>query len=126
MYASPVQQGSVTRRGAAWAEVARLDLPLIAAAVGLLAVSVYTLAMATQDDFPGSPLYYVVRQGLYGVVGLLLALAVSRLDIARLREHSRAIYVAMIVSIVLVFLVGAAARGSKRWIDLPFFKFQPS
>ena len=126
MYASPVQKASVTRRGAAWEELARLDLPMLAAAAGLIAVSVYVLAMATQDDIPGSPLYYVVRQAIYGVVGLALALAVSRVDISRLREHNRAIYAGMIASIVLVFLIGAAAKGSKRWIDFPFFKFQPS
>jgi rod shape determining protein RodA len=126
MYASPVQQGSVGRRAAPWAGIDRLDLPLIAAAAGLMAVSVYTLTMATQDDIPGSPLYYVVRQAVYAVVGLVIMVAVARFDISRLREHSRAIYAGMIVSIVLVFLVGVAARGSKRWIDLPFFKFQPS
>ena len=126
MYASPVQQGSVARRGAACAELGRLDLPLLAAAIGLMAVSVYTLAMATQDDIPGSPLYYVIRQAVYAVLGLAIMIAVARFDISRLREHSRAIYVGMIVSIALVFLVGVAAKGSKRWIDLPFFKFQPS
>ena len=100
MYASPVQQGSVGRRAAPWAGIDRLDLPLIAAAAGLMAVSVYTLTMATQDDIPGSPLYYVVRQAIYAVVGLAIALAVSRLDIGRLREHSRAIYATMLASIV--------------------------
>ena len=64
MYASPVQKASVSRRGAAWAELARLDLPLLAAALGLMAASIYTLAMATQDDIPGSPLYYVIRQAI--------------------------------------------------------------
>src|SRR5262249_43501701 len=32
----------------------------------------------------------------------------------------------MIVSILLVFLVGTAVRGSDRWIELPDFRFQPS
>jgi rod shape determining protein RodA len=126
MYASPVQKGSVGRRGPAWAQLASLDLPLLAAAIGLIAVSVFTLDMATQDDIPGSPLYYVIRQTIYGVIGVAIAIAVSRVDIGRLREHSRAIYIAMITSIALVFLIGVAAKGSKRWIDFPFFKFQPS
>ena len=126
MYPSPVQQGSVGRRAASWAAIERVDLPLIAAAMGLMAVSVYTLTMATQDDIPGSPLYYVIRQAVYAVLGLAIMIAIARFDISRLREHSRAMYVGMIVSIALVFLVGVAAKGSKRWIDFPFFKFQPS
>jgi len=32
----------------------------------------------------------------------------------------------MIGSILLVFLFGTAARGSNRWIELPYFRFQPS
>jgi len=126
MYASPVQEGSVGRRGPAWAQLARLDVPLVAATVGLVAVSVYTLTMATQDDIPGSPLYYVIRQVISAVFGMAIMLAVARLDVSRLREHSRALYAGMIVSIVLVFVIGAAARGSKRWIELGVIKFQPS
>lgn len=124
MYASPVQQaGDVhpPRPGPAG-----LDLVLLAAAVGLIVMSVYTLTMATQDDIPGSPLFYVVRQAIYGVLGVGLMLAVARFDISRLREHQRIIYLGMLVLIALVFLFGVAARGSKRWIELPFFRFQPS
>ncbi|MBA3421921.1 MAG: rod shape-determining protein RodA [Thermoleophilaceae bacterium] len=125
MYASPVKQaGSDVRPPRAG--LAGLDLVLLAAALGLVAVSVYTLTMATQDDVPGSPLYYVVRQAIYGVVGVGLMLAVARLDISRLREHQRVIYVTMVGLIALVFVFGVAARGSKRWIELPFFRFQPS
>ena len=32
----------------------------------------------------------------------------------------------MIGSILLVLALGGATRGSKRWIDFPFFRFQPS
>jgi rod shape determining protein RodA len=126
MYASPVKQASGEARGARAGSLGGLDLGLLAAALGLIAVSVYILTMATQDDVPGSPLFYVVRQAIYGVIGIGLMLGVARLDISRLREHQRAIYAAMIGSILLVLLIGVAARGSRRWIELPFFRFQPS
>nr|MBA3371755.1 rod shape-determining protein RodA [Thermoleophilaceae bacterium] len=126
MYASPVKPASSEARGARAGLLGGLDLGLLAAALGLIAVSVYILTMATQDDVPGSPLYYVVRQAIYGVVGVGLMLGASRLDVSRLREHQRAIYAAMIGSILLVLLIGVAARGSRRWIELPFFRFQPS
>ena len=126
MYASPVKQASVDARGGRPGLIGGLDFGLLAAAIGLICVSVYILTMATQDDVPGSPLYYVVRQAIYGVVGVCLMLIASRVDISRLREHQRAIYAAMIGSIVLVLLIGVAAKGSRRWIELPFFRFQPS
>jgi rod shape determining protein RodA len=125
MYASPVQPAGGDVRPPS-PGLAGLDLALLAAAVGLIVVSVYTLTMATQDDVPGSPLYYVVRQAIYGVVGVGLMLAVARFDITRLREHQRVIYLAMVAMIALVFVFGVAVRGSKRWIELPFFRFQPS
>jgi rod shape determining protein RodA len=125
MYASPYSQAP-SRIGAARPWLAGLDLRLIAAAVALIAVSVYTLTMATQDDIPGSPLYYVIRQAAYGAIGVGLMLLVARVDISRLREYKVALYATAIGLIVTVFVVGTAARGSKRWIDFPFFKFQPS
>ena len=126
MYASPVKQASSDARSTRAGLVGGLDLALFAAAIGLICVSVYILTMATQDDVPGQPLYYVIRQAIYGVVGVGLMLAASRIDVARLRERQRAIYAAMIGSIVLVLLIGVAAKGSRRWIELPFFRFQPS
>jgi rod shape determining protein RodA len=36
------------------------------------------------------------------------------------------VYTAMIGSIVAVFLIGTAVRGSDRWIELPYFRFQPA
>jgi rod shape determining protein RodA len=125
MYASPVSKASVHARTAG-SNLFRLDFALLAATIGLIVVSVYILAMATQDDVPGSPLFYVIRQAVYGVIGIALMLVVARVDVSRLREHQRALYAAMIGSILLVLIVGVAARGSRSWIELPFFRFQPS
>jgi rod shape determining protein RodA len=104
----------------------RLDVLLLIAAVGLIACSIYTLGTATQDDIEGSPYHYVIRQSAYGVVGIGLMLLVSRFDYSRLREWKGGIYAALIGTILLVLAVGGATRGSKRWIEFPFFRFQPS
>jgi rod shape determining protein RodA len=103
-----------------------LDGVMMGAAVGLIGFSIFTLAMATSDDIPGQPLYFVFRQSIYAIVGIALMFAVSRIDYSRFRELRVGIYTAMIVSILLVFLLGTAARGSHRWIELPYFRFQPS
>ncbi|MDP9227442.1 MAG: rod shape-determining protein RodA [Actinomycetota bacterium] len=117
-----------TRRGGI---AERLNLPyfdglMLAAAIGLIGFSIFTLAMATADDIPGSPLYYVLRQIVYAVLGLALMFAVARIDYSRFRELRVGIYSAMLATISLVLLFGAAARGSRRWIELPYFRFQPS
>jgi rod shape determining protein RodA len=105
---------------------ATLDPVLLFAGIALIAYSVYTLGVATQGDVPGDPYYYVVRQSIYAVVGIALMLAVARVDYTRFRELRVGIYTAMIGLIVLVLALGTAARGSRRWIELPFFTFQPS
>jgi rod shape determining protein RodA len=126
MYASSV---ATRPRGTVWQPtrlLAGVDPLMLVATVGLLAASIVVLLEATTGDIPGQPYYYVWRQLAYGVVGLVLMLAVSRIDYSRLSEYRNAIYLGMIGSIVAVFAIGSAARGSRRWIELPFFNFQPS
>jgi rod shape determining protein RodA len=68
----------------------------------------------------------VIRQSAYGVVGIVVMLLFARFDYSRLRELKIGLYALMIGMILLVFALAGATRGSKRWIDLPFFRFQPS
>jgi rod shape determining protein RodA len=106
--------------------VAYFDGWLLAAAFGLVAFSTFTLAVATPDAVQGQPLYFAIRQSLYALVGIALMLAVAKVDYSRFREIRVGIYALMIASISLVLVFGAAARGSRRWIELPYFRFQPS
>ena len=104
----------------------RLDPLLVVAALALVVCSCIAIKGATADDVPGEPLYYVERQLAYAVIGVLLMYAISRLDYSRLRELKYVIYGLLIGSIVLVFGLATATRGSKRWIETPFMNFQPS
>ena len=106
--------------------LAHMDWPLTIAAVGLIAFSAFTLGQATTNDVPGSPHYYLDRQVIYGLLGVLGMLILSRIDYSRFRELRVGIYTFLCVSIALVFVFGFAARGSRRAFELPFFSFQPS
>ena len=103
-----------------------LDGIMLAASIGLIAFSVFTLHSASRHEVAADPLYFVVRQSLYGVIGIALMIAVSHLDYTRWRELRGSIYAVMVGSIAFVLLVGTAVRGSNRWIELPLFQFQPS
>jgi rod shape determining protein RodA len=104
----------------------RLDPLLLLAAIGLVACSCIAIKGATADDVPGDPLYYFERQVVYGAVGVVLMYALSRIDYSRLRELKYVLYGLLIASIVLVFALATATRGSKRWIETPLMNFQPS
>ncbi len=104
----------------------RLDPLLLLATLGLVACSLIAIKGATADDIHGNPLYYVKRQAIYAVVGLILMYGVSRLDYSRLRELRYPIYGVLMVSIIGVLGLAAATRGAKSWIPLPGFHLQPS
>src|SRR5919106_5980386 len=106
--------------------IAYFDGWLLAAAFGLVAFSIFTLAVATPDAVEGQPLFFAIRQSLYAAVGIVVMLAVARIDYPRFREIRVGLYSLMIASIALVHVFGGAARDSRRWIELPFFRFQPS
>ncbi len=104
----------------------RLDPLLLLASLGLVACSLISIKGATADDIPGDPLYYVKRQGIYAIIGIVLMYGVSRLDYSRLRELRYPIYGVLMVSIIGVLGLAAATRGAKSWIPLPGFHLQPS
>lgn len=106
--------------------LARMDWVLTFAAVGLIGFSVLTLGQATTHDIPGSPNYYVERQAINGIAGIIGMFVLSRIDYSRFRELRVGIYTFLCVSIALVFVFGFAARGSRRAFEFPFFAFQPS
>jgi len=99
---------------------------LTLAVIGLGICSLVTLGAATRDLVPGHPHYYVDRQAIYLIVGVLLMGALSRLDYARLRQLKNGIYVALMLSILAVLAAGHSANGAQRAIILPFFSFQAS
>jgi rod shape determining protein RodA len=104
----------------------RLDPLLLLASLGLVAASLVALNGATQSDITGDPNYYVNRQAAYAAVGLVLMYAVSRVDYSRLRELRYPVYGLLLGIILLVLAVAGATRGTRAWIELPFFNFQPS
>jgi rod shape determining protein RodA len=103
-----------------------LDPLLTLAVVGLAICSIVTLGAATRNVIPGQPHYYVDRQAIYLLIGVLFMGVLSRIDYARLRPLKNWIYGALILSILAVLGLGHSALGSQRAIELPFFSFQAS
>jgi rod shape determining protein RodA len=103
-----------------------LDPLLTLAVVGLGIASVMTLGAATRELVPGQPHYYVDRQALYLVVGVVLMVVLASFDYARLRSLKNGIYALLLFSILAVLAAGHSANGAQRAISLPFFSFQGS
>ena len=106
--------------------VRRLDWVLVAAVGALVAYGIWAVGGITRHDVPGDEDYYVVRQAIaagLGFAGFLVALAI---DPDRYRRAQTWLFGVTILLMLLVYPLADETRGSKRWIELGPFQFQPS
>jgi rod shape determining protein RodA len=106
--------------------LARLDWVLLAGTAAAVAYGLWAIAGITHNDVTGDPHYYLVRQVGYASIGALILVAAIFVDPTVYLRYRRAIYFGTLGTMTFILLAGAAARHSKRWIDLGFFRFQPS
>jgi cell division protein FtsW len=102
---------------------------LLLVTLGLVAfglVMVYSASSARAMLASGDPAYYLKRQALYAVVGLVALALLSRFDFARLRHAAGPLVVASVVLLVAVLVLGTAVNGARRWLSVGFLDFQPS
>ncbi len=103
-----------------------LDWLLLAGVAGLVALGLWAVQGVTRFDNPGHPAYYLDRQIVYAAVGGFALIVAMVVDPDIYRRYWRAIFAATVGLIAIVFVLGSAARGSTRWINVGFFTFQPS
>ena len=106
--------------------LARLDWVMLGAVLAIVAYGIWGIAGITRHDVAGSPDYYVYRQLVFVAVGLLGLVLAILIDPEIYHRFGKQLYAGTLGLFALVFLAGTVARGSKRWIDLGFFRFQPS
>ena len=100
----------------------RIDWPLVVILTTLAGVGIYNLysaALAVGKD------YHFAQAIAYGV-GLTGALGLSLIDRRVWEKWSPVIYGGVVALLVAVVLFGTELNGSKRWLNLGVFLFQPS
>ncbi len=94
-------------------------------------VMVYSASIA----LPDSPkyanyktTYFVQRQAIFIMVSMLAGYFVFRFPVALWQRYASTMFVGSLVLLVLVLVphVGFSVNGAQRWLDLKFFKLQPS
>jgi rod shape determining protein RodA len=104
----------------------RLDLVLLLAVGALVGYGLWAVAGITRFDVPGDPHYHLVRQAIAAAVGVVAFGFALVVPPPFMERHWRTIYAGTIGLMLLVFAVAAAIRGSKRWLVIGPFQFQPS
>ena len=128
-YAGSQRTGSHAERRDGLALVGLLrsiDWILLAGVGGLVAVGLWAISGVTRFDVRSNPSYYLDRQISYVVAGSFFLVVTTLIDPDLYRRYWRAILAGTVGLIAIVFVLGHAARGSTRWIDVGFFTFQPS
>jgi rod shape determining protein RodA len=103
--------------------VRRLDWVLLGAVAALVAYGLVAIDGITRNDVGGSAME---RQALYVGVGAVLLVAATLVSPVVYRRFGQIIYLTTLGVMLFVLVAGVATRGSKRWIDVGFFRFQPS
>ena len=104
------------------APVARLPWRIIVTVTAITGFGLVVLYSAAG----GSLRPWAMGQGIRYLLFLGLAIAISRVGVERLRAVALPIYVALMIALVLVELVGAVRGGGQRWLDLGIIRLQPS
>jgi cell division protein FtsW len=102
---------------------------LVLVTLGLVAfglVMVYSASSARALLSADAPSYYLKRQAIYALMGLVALVVLSRVDFHRLRHATNPLLGATFILLVAVLVIGTAVNGARRWIPIGFMNFQPS
>ena len=110
----------------AFAPTRHIDPILLLAAFGLTAFGLLVISSATFGRVEGSPSYYVERQLAALVIAVIAMVVVAAPDYRLYRVWAPLPYVASLVLFLAVLAQGEVINGSKAWLVLAGFQFQPS
>jgi cell division protein FtsW len=102
---------------------------LILVTLGLVAfglVMVFSATSASAALGAGDPMRFLVKQGLYAVVGLVLLACASRVDYHALRPLAPLLLVGAFAACAAVLVVGPSINGAHRWFVLGPASLQPA
>lgn len=104
----------------------RVDFPLLAGTLALLAFGVVMVLSATLQENAADPHFYLKRQLTWGLIGIVAMTVVALVDYHRWRTHIITLYGLIVLALLTVFLFPASALGAQRWILVGPLYIQPS
>ena len=110
-------------------KAARLDWVLMFATAALLATGtllVWSATSARNDLTAGDPNAFVKRHLVNIAIGVVLGVMVAATDHRWVRILAPLVYVASMIGLVLVLVMGVTINGSRSWIQLGGMSIQPA
>ena len=106
--------------------IRNVDWPLALTTLGLVCFGLLAIYSATYALVPGDPFYYVKRQIVGALVGVIGAGMVMAFDYHSWERFTRLAYIFTLLLLALVVLAAPTIMGAGRWIILGPVSFQPS
>jgi len=104
-----------------WLQQLHMDFPLLAGLMILAITSLFVLYSASGQDIAE-----VQKQGSRMAFGFFIMLFLAQLTPQMLQRWTPVLFVIGLILLTLVLVVGVQVKGAQRWLDLYFFRFQPS
>ena len=105
------------------------DYSLLFSIIFLMAfglVMIYSASSYTAQLKYNNPAYFMVRQLKIAMGGLILAIAISKMDYHWYARFSVLAYILSYVLMIAVALAGKDSHGSRRWLKVGGVTFQPT
>jgi rod shape determining protein RodA len=108
---------------------ARFDVVLVGTSLLLALTGVVMIYSATRGKLAlagEDPHYYLKRQAIFMIIGVVVMVALAVFDYRRLEQISTILYIGTLCALAGVYVLGKSALGSQRWFPLGPFQVQPS
>ncbi len=104
-----------------WSYRLHIDIPLFIALLLLLSLGLLVLYSASGQDMT-----VIRRQIVHIVIAITLMLAIAQIRPQTIQFWSPWLFIIGIILLIVVLVVGDIGKGAQRWLNLGFFRFQPS
>ena len=89
-------------------------------------IMVFSASSASAHYYQGDTLYFIKRQLLWAVLGIIAMLVISKIPYKIIYKFAMPIFILSVVCLVLVPFIGNEVNGAKRWLGIGPLGFQPS
>ena len=114
---------------AGWGEIfANLDWLMVLVTLILFGCGLSAIYSASASFAKGgAPVSdFVVKQALWGLLSAGVYLAVLKTGYKNFLKYAWPLFVCIVLVFIVLLVAGHSAKGSQRWFNLGFFRFQPS
>ncbi|QWF71458.1 rod shape-determining protein RodA [Methylomonas paludis] len=98
-----------------------IDIPLLLGLLMICALSFVILYSAG-----GQKIAVLIRHGTHMGLALLLMTVLAHINPRQFQNFSLVLFTICVLLLLAVMVMGQIGKGAQRWLDLGFFRFQPS